>query len=65
MAALDAMCPHSGCTVDYVAMNVDLECSCHGSTFDLNGNVTLGPAVSSVKKFAAVLDATDVTVTIV
>jgi cytochrome b6-f complex iron-sulfur subunit len=65
VAALDAMCTHTGCTVEYASKNMDLECPCHGSTFDLNGNVTMGPALTNVKKFTAVLDATDVTVTIV
>jgi len=64
VAALDATCTHTGCTVAYAPGNMDLECPCHGSTYDLNGNVTLGPAVTGVKKFAATLDATNVTIQI-
>lgn len=40
--AMTAVCTHQGCTVD-VAQG-SLPCPCHGSVFDLEGNVVTGPA---------------------
>lgn len=43
--AFDAVCPHAGCTVGYVASARVIACPCHGSEFDAsNGNVLRGPA---------------------
>lgn len=36
-------CSHLGCKIDKLA-NGKLVCPCHGSEYDLNGNVTKGPA---------------------
>jgi cytochrome b6-f complex iron-sulfur subunit len=43
-SALSLVCSHLGCTVD-VKPN-DYACPCHGSRYDLSGNVTRGPASS-------------------
>ena len=48
-SAVSAVCAHMGCTVG-VKKNF-LLCPCHGSTYDLNGNVVRGPAARSLKKF--------------
>ncbi len=40
--ALSLVCPHLGCTVDPVADG--FACPCHGSRFDANGVVRVGPA---------------------
>jgi len=63
---LSAVCTHAGCTVHYAAGSRDVACPCHGSTFDLDGSVTNGPAQSPLDVFAARYDATSdiVTVTI-
>jgi Rieske Fe-S protein len=37
-------CPHSGCTVRYSFVTYKIECPCHGSQFDSEGNVLRGPA---------------------
>lgn len=43
VVALSAACTHQSCIVKYQGGGVVL-CPCHASAFDLNGNVTAGPA---------------------
>ncbi|HEU5359995.1 MAG TPA: ubiquinol-cytochrome c reductase iron-sulfur subunit [Candidatus Deferrimicrobiaceae bacterium] len=43
VVALSAVCTHLGCLVKYKGGGVIL-CPCHEASFDLNGNVTGGPA---------------------
>jgi Rieske Fe-S protein len=40
----NAHCTHKGCIVKYSERNGRIECPCHGSQYDLNGNVLQGPA---------------------
>jgi thiosulfate dehydrogenase [quinone] large subunit len=41
----DAICPHAGCTVSFVASQQIIVCPCHGSEFNPdNGDVVQGPA---------------------
>jgi cytochrome b6-f complex iron-sulfur subunit len=42
--ALSLVCSHLGCTVE--VKSTDYACPCHGSRYDLSGNVTKGPASS-------------------
>lgn len=63
-AALDALCTHAGCNVGYNALNLSLDCPCHGSTYELDGTVIGGPAPRPLKKFTASSDGTNVTVTL-
>ena len=42
--ALSARCTHLGCTVTLAADGESLVCPCHGSEYDLEGNVVGGPA---------------------
>jgi Rieske Fe-S protein len=42
--ALSLMCTHEGCPVRSTPVNGILVCPCHGSQFDLAGNVVQGPA---------------------
>lgn len=49
LTAYSAECPHLGCHIrewngDY------LQCPCHGSRFDADGNVIRGPAGSALRK---------------
>ena len=41
--ALTAVCTHMLCPVD-VMVTGGFHCNCHGSTYDFNGNVVVGPA---------------------
>jgi cytochrome b6-f complex iron-sulfur subunit len=40
----NAHCTHKGCLVKYSKKDNRIECPCHGSQYDLNGNVLKGPA---------------------
>ncbi|MCF8241978.1 MAG: Rieske (2Fe-2S) protein [Melioribacteraceae bacterium] len=42
-------CTHLGCTINKMENGV-IVCPCHGSKYDLNGNVIEGPAVNSLTK---------------
>jgi cytochrome b6-f complex iron-sulfur subunit len=48
-SAISLLCTHLGCTVE---SKVDgFACPCHGSRFDLRGNVTRGPAGKPLNSF--------------
>jgi len=53
--AMTAICTHQGCTVD-VAQG-SLPCPCHGSVFDLDGNVVTGPAVTPLDHVQLTIEA--------
>ena len=42
--ALSAVCTHLGCITRFVSDENVIACPCHGSRFDLEGNVIHGPA---------------------
>jgi Rieske Fe-S protein len=48
--ALNAICTHQTCVITGFA-NQTYVCPCHGSTFDVNGRVTGGPAPFSLRQF--------------
>jgi thiosulfate dehydrogenase [quinone] large subunit len=53
--AYDAVCPHAGCTVGYLASSHIFACPCHGSTFALDtGAVLGGPAPRGLSKLTVV-----------
>ena len=37
--ALNVICPHAGCFVDFLASDKKFYCPCHNSSFDLNGKI--------------------------
>jgi thiosulfate dehydrogenase (quinone) large subunit len=43
-SAVDAVCPHEGCTVNFVSPSVGFACPCHGSRFSSTGKLLGGPA---------------------
>ncbi|HEY5270397.1 MAG TPA: Rieske (2Fe-2S) protein [Anaerolineales bacterium] len=45
-SAISLVCTHLGCTVE--SKPEGFACPCHGSRFDLQGNVTRGPAEKSL-----------------
>jgi len=61
-AALDAICTHERCTVAYNALNLTLDCPCHGSTYEVDGRVVTGPAVRALTKFTASSDGAMLTI---
>ena len=50
-------CTHLGCKINQHDNN-QLLCPCHGSTFDLLGNATKGPAVRPLEKMTFEIDDT-------
>jgi cytochrome b6-f complex iron-sulfur subunit len=46
-SALSLVCTHLGCTVE--ADSRGFACPCHGSRFDMNGDVVQGPAKTSLR----------------
>jgi len=50
VVALDDRCPHLGCRQKWIAERKLFECPCHGSVFDLEGNVTRGPAARALPR---------------
>lgn len=62
-AAVDAICTHDRCTVSYNALNVEFDCPCHGSTYEVDGRVIGGPAPLPLKTFIVSSDGTTLTIT--
>ena len=52
---LNAKCTHQNCPLKYTAKTKTLDCSCHGSSFDLSGKVLKGPATKNLKTYPASL----------
>jgi cytochrome b6-f complex iron-sulfur subunit len=53
--ALSAICTHAGCSMDYAASSHRLDCPCHGSQFNEQGQVVVGPARTPLKIYTATL----------
>jgi len=50
--ALSSICTHQSCQITgYDSGNNQFICPCHGSMFDINGNVTQGPANAPLSKY--------------
>jgi len=64
-AAVDARCPHQGCTVAYPASgDGQIVCPCHSSRFQTDGALVQGPATTGLTALTAVADALGVVVTL-
>jgi cytochrome b6-f complex iron-sulfur subunit len=61
--ALSAICTHQACLIGNRAGQAYF-CGCHGSEFDPNGRVLVGPAVFPLTQYATQWDATKNTLTI-
>ncbi len=46
--AISAVCSHFGCVTRHTPGQARITCPCHGSSFDLTGNVISGPAPSGL-----------------
>ncbi len=50
--ALSPICTHQGCLItNFDSGNSQFVCPCHGSRYDVNGNVVSGPASTSLHKY--------------
>ena len=43
------LCPHMKCSLIFNFMDKTWDCPCHGSRFDIDGNVIKGPSVLNIK----------------
>lgn len=50
LKVLSAKCTHMGCTVKWNKDDKSWTCPCHGSKFDVEGEVKKGPAKKSLEK---------------
>lgn len=61
--AVQQACTHEGTSISYVKSLNQFVCPNHGSTFNNSGGVTLGPAASSLQKYAVTVTGSTLTVT--
>lgn len=52
---MSARCTHENCYLDFNAGS-SFSCPCHESTFDFNGNVIMGPALTPLDHYALCID---------
>lgn len=62
--AFNPVCTHRQCVVAFNAGEKKIKCPCHGSQFDLNGNVVHGPAPRPLETYAAELVGEQIIVTL-
>jgi Rieske Fe-S protein len=55
VAVFSSKCPHLGCRISRTEGR-ELVCPCHGSRFDLQGNVVHGPATRGLRSLPFALD---------
>jgi thiosulfate dehydrogenase (quinone) large subunit len=58
--AYSAICPHQGCTVEFISAKEGFACPCHFSTFNAQGGLTNGPATSGLSAIPVVADGSDI-----
>ncbi|MBI5568668.1 MAG: Rieske 2Fe-2S domain-containing protein [Desulfomonile tiedjei] len=52
VSCLDDRCTHLGCRFSWNAERKVFECPCHGSEFDIEGNVNRGPASRPLQRLS-------------
>ncbi len=60
--AFTSVCTHSQCSRNWVFGGREATCTCHGSKFDWQGNVTQGPAKKDLVNFNLSTDGNIITV---
>jgi len=61
VAAFSTTCTHAGCQVD-LPEGTTINCPCHGSQYNLHGQVTGGPAEADLEPFSATLENDTITI---
>ncbi|MEK7728092.1 MAG: Rieske 2Fe-2S domain-containing protein [candidate division KSB1 bacterium] len=61
--AVNAICTHQNCTITNFS-NSTYTCPCHGSQFNTSGQVTKGPANTSLKKYQTQFANNQLTITV-
>jgi cytochrome b6-f complex iron-sulfur subunit len=54
--ALNALCTHKGCAVDWKGQASEFSCGCHGSKFAVDGTATHGPATAPLANYQAKIE---------
>jgi len=63
--AISGVCTHQGCFVtDFDSTKSMFVCACHGSRFDLNGNVVQGPAPSKLIEYSTRMENNSLIITL-
>ena len=62
LKALDAICTHLSCTVQYMKDDQYILCACHNGKYDLNGNVISGPPPRPLKQYDVTIQGEDIVV---
>lgn len=52
VTAFSPLCTHLGCAYHWQTERQAFECPCHGSVFDLKGNVVAGPASRPLDRYS-------------
>lgn len=63
LVAMDAICTHAGCTVQWQDDKKNLHCPCHNSRFDLKGKVLKGPATRPLPLYDVRIEGRDAILT--
>lgn len=65
VVAVSRICTHQGCTVALPgSAGATLDCPCHGSRFQTNGQVANGPANRPLSSFPATIRGNEVVITV-
>jgi cytochrome b6-f complex iron-sulfur subunit len=64
LVALNALCTHKGCKVEWKGADSQFSCPCHGAKFALDGKATNAPATEALASYQAKIEGTQVLVSV-